>query len=116
MTLWLQWFTFFLTVNYVALGWFAGEMAKKGLKDPRPLKAVAALFIVQGVLGVLACALWCADFFKVEKFLRNAYADVYETARFPQRVYGFSLLIGICALLVVIVTWIYFFRQHWVEL
>ena len=49
MQMWMQWFTFFLTVNYAALGWFAGELAKQELKSYEALKEVALLFVSQNV-------------------------------------------------------------------
>jgi len=62
--LWVQWFTFFLTVNYVALGWFAGEIATGNLKNTSPLVRVAVLFICQDVLGIGIC-------FAVRRWIQN---------------------------------------------
>src|ERR1017187_149178 len=54
MALWVQWFTFFITVNYFGIGWFAQEIVKSGepLKDRRPLTYVSLLLISQCILGI----------------------------------------------------------------
>jgi hypothetical protein len=50
--LWVQGFTFVLTMNFVALGWFAGEIAQKHLEDYRPLQIVACLFVFMNVIAI----------------------------------------------------------------
>ena len=60
-TLYVSWFTFFLTVNYVALGWFTSTMVKGDLNDPIHLYAMTGNFVVQLVLGMAAsliCRKW----------------------------------------------------------
>ena len=45
MQLWVAWFTFFVTINYVGLGWFASEIFKGGNPNLRPLHYVAPVFV-----------------------------------------------------------------------
>jgi hypothetical protein len=60
-TLYISWFTFFLTVNYVALGWFTSTMVAGNFNDPTPLYAMAGNFIAQlalGITGTVVCRKW----------------------------------------------------------
>jgi hypothetical protein len=60
-TLYISWFTFFLTVNYVALGWFTSTMVAGNFNDPVPLYTMAGNFVVQlalGIAGTLLCRRW----------------------------------------------------------
>lgn len=60
-TLYISWFTFFLTVNYVALGWFTSTMVAGNFNDPTPLYAMAGNFISQlalGITGTVICRKW----------------------------------------------------------
>lgn len=57
-TLWVSWFTFFITVNYVGLGWFTTTMVEGTFKDNIPLYLTAGLFISQLILGITASIFW----------------------------------------------------------
>jgi hypothetical protein len=60
-TLWVSWFTFFVTVNYVALGWFTTTMVEGTFHDPIPLYVTAGNFIGQlglGIAATLFCRTW----------------------------------------------------------
>jgi len=50
--LWVQGFTFVLTANFVALGWFAGEIARGDLNEHKPLQIVACLFAFMNVIAI----------------------------------------------------------------
>jgi hypothetical protein len=52
MQLWVQWFSFFVTVNYVALGWFASDITHHKIEDRMPLIVVATFFSFQCLLGI----------------------------------------------------------------
>jgi hypothetical protein len=104
MQMWVQWFTFFLTVNYVALGWFAGEIAKGELKDRTSLVYVGVLFIVQGILGIWVSLVWRKHLLKMKKDLSMAYDTLMPASaptEFPHGAYGYAI-----ALLVVIGVWV----------
>jgi hypothetical protein len=60
-TLWLSWFTVFLTIIAVALGWFITTMVEGKFHDAMPLYVTAANFVSQLVLGIVAtqyCQRW----------------------------------------------------------
>ncbi len=52
MQVWVQWFSFFVTVNYVALGWFASDITHHKIEDRMPLIVVAMFFSFQCMLGI----------------------------------------------------------------
>jgi hypothetical protein len=98
MTLWVQWFVFFLTVNYVALGWFAGELAKNTITRPFPLICVAILFVVQGMLGIRVSWIW-------QGWFRSLSLRVSGCKTEPHKLYAASVLLGMAALVAVILLW-----------
>jgi len=51
----MNWFAFFVTVNYVTMGWFAKSSANEST-NPHIVPIVAGVFIVQNVLGVFGIA------------------------------------------------------------
>jgi hypothetical protein len=71
--LWVQGFTFVLTANFVALGWFAGAIAQKGLADYnyKPLQIVACLFAFMNVIAI------CVTF-GLRKWFAAAQADLLK--------------------------------------
>jgi hypothetical protein len=105
--LWVQWFTFFLTVNYVALGWFAS-----GANSPsnrKPLVYVATLFITQNTLGIIACLStrkWLDE--KANELDQRYRALGTEPPPFAHEFSRFAILLGAVALAIVAVTWIAF--------
>ena len=115
MMLWVQWFTFFITVNYLALGWFAGEIAKGELKSARPLVYVSVLFILQGSLGVWVSLIWRKHLLKTGNDLSSLYARMLSSSDspdFPHHAYGSSIVLGVIALVVVIGVWLAFLIRH----
>lgn len=52
--LFVGWYTFFLTVNFGAIGWFTSVLLTGGLKDSVPIIFIAIFFVVQIVLSYLA--------------------------------------------------------------
>ena len=49
--LYIGWYTFFLTVNFGAIGWFTGNLLTGALKDSLPIIFVAFFFVVQIALS-----------------------------------------------------------------
>ena len=104
MQLYVQWFIFFVGINYIALGWFAGHYI-----DPVVLSGVAILLSTQCVLGVwlsLSLRRWFiktgADVTSGHVALPNAVKPpVFSTALYANR-----MIAGCIALVAVVVTWI----------
>lgn len=54
-TLLVSWFTFFNTVNYVAIGWFINQVVEGKLKSIVPVLSITIFFIGNNVLAIAAC-------------------------------------------------------------
>ena len=52
--LYFSWYTFFLTVNFVAIGWFTSVLLTGALKVSLPIIIIATFFIVQLILSYMA--------------------------------------------------------------
>jgi hypothetical protein len=78
--LWVQAFTFVLTANFLALGWFAGEIAQETLKAQRPLQIVACLFAFMNVIAILVTFGLNKWFAKAGADLSKLYDAVEQTA------------------------------------
>jgi hypothetical protein len=108
MLLWVQWFTFFVSINYLAFGWFAGSDANK-LPSQHALWIASCLFISQCGLGV-----WVSLFFRnwltnADRELFGLYAALNAQANEPTfslPFYRLALALGTAALLVLIAGWI----------
>lgn len=114
-TLWVSWFTFFLTVNYVAIGWFTTTTEGNTI-DKQALFIVAGNFIVQLALGIAATMIlhrWTID---ADKNMKRVSAKIRELT--PRESHAFSfekgrlagfitpaLLIGACAMGVLVIAW-----------
>jgi hypothetical protein len=109
MQLWVQWFTFFLTVNYVALGLFAGEVSKKELHDPAPLVYVAGLFISQNLLGIVISAVAYRHFSNMGHSLESGYHVLgLIPPQFAHKFYALAVAIGAVAMALVAGCWFTF--------
>jgi hypothetical protein len=53
--LFLGWYTFFLTVNFGAIGWFTSVLLTGALKVSLPIIFVASFFVIQQVFSYAAC-------------------------------------------------------------
>ncbi|HJV66008.1 MAG TPA: hypothetical protein VJ550_09750 [Geomonas sp.] len=51
LQLYLTWYTFFLTVNFAAIGWFTSVLLTGALKVSLPTVYIAAFFIIQIILS-----------------------------------------------------------------
>lgn len=50
----MTWFAFFVTTNYLTLGWFAKDVGSaNGIANPFMVYTVASAFILQNVLGIV---------------------------------------------------------------
>ena len=54
-TLLVSWFTFFNTVNYLAIGWFINQVVEGKLKSIVPVSFITIFFIGNNMLAVGAC-------------------------------------------------------------
>ena len=61
--LYLGWYTFFLTVNYLAIGWFTSDLLVGTLKDSLPIIFIATFFVVQLIFSYVA-TLKVSDYFE----------------------------------------------------
>jgi len=53
----VNWYAFFVTVNYASMGWFAVQRERNASSETSSLIIlIASLFVLQNVLGILACA------------------------------------------------------------
>jgi hypothetical protein len=52
--LYLGWYTFFLTVNFGAIGWFTSVLLTGALKVSLPILFIAGFFIIQLILSYMA--------------------------------------------------------------
>ncbi len=51
----LSWYTFFLTVNFVVIGWFTSVLLTGALKASLPIVFITVFFLVQIILSHLGC-------------------------------------------------------------
>ncbi len=52
--LYLAWYTFFLTVNFAAIGWFTSVLLTDALKVSLPIVFLTAFFVVQIIISYIA--------------------------------------------------------------
>jgi hypothetical protein len=52
--LFLSWYTFFLTVNFVVIGWFTNDLLTGALKSSLPIIIIATFFLVQLIFSYIA--------------------------------------------------------------
>jgi hypothetical protein len=112
MQLWVTWFTFFVTLNFGALGWFASEIFKSPMADkhpdPRPLYCVGVVFVIQSILGILVSLIWKKQFEKTGCAISTAYLALRfdcSPPEFSGTAYGHAVVLGIVALTSVIAAW-----------
>lgn len=69
LTALISWFTVFVSVNYVAIGWVAAAVVRKEMK--LPVIALSTVFISQNGLGIYACRI-------TRSWFTRAYAEVVQ--------------------------------------
>jgi hypothetical protein len=104
--LFMGWFTVFVTVNFVTIGWLATSEKNGAYSAPPFASVVPVMLILQNLLGVLAA--W-----RVYVGLRrsnNQVADLEGIAEnetsVPIRLYSQTLLLVIAALIITVGAWI----------
>ena len=78
-TLLVSWFTFFNTVNYIAIGWFINQVVEGKLKTIVPVCAITIFFIGNNLLAVGACR-------ALRKYFTDTDDKIAEVARELQRI------------------------------
>lgn len=107
MQIWVQWFVFFLTVNYVAMGWFASKLADRTIKRPMAVWAVGALFVFQNFLGIGITLKFTEYFGQLDQSIALKYQRFRLAAPpLPIRMYSNGVRFGVAAMALVIGIWI----------
>jgi hypothetical protein len=81
MSLLVSWFTFFLTVNYFAIGWFISQVVQQTLKSVIPVYFITAFFLVQNLLAVGACQALKHYFIGVDDRLTEILENLQKTVQ-----------------------------------
>jgi hypothetical protein len=118
--LFITWFTFFITVNYVGIGWFASADKTTG-KAPPPVWLIASLFIAQCVLGIAVCGMLLWYFPNADKHTKSLQSKdesmdklLEGKTSMPLFVHRFSVYGGATAILTVLVAWvILWWKPNW---
>jgi hypothetical protein len=109
MQLWVQWFTFFVTVNYVALGWFASDITHHKIEDRMPLIVVAIFFSFQCALGIwvsLRLRIWFIATGNQANTIPTGGEKVPTNQGNPSaKFYAFAVLLGCFALGSIVLIW-----------
>jgi len=71
----LNWYTFFLTVNFAAISWFATVLLRGELKVTLPILVITAFFLLQAILSYLACI----EARKHFKSMHNRYCEILDS-------------------------------------
>jgi len=104
----VRWFTFFVTVNYVSMGWFATSARPSNM-----LPLIAGLFAIQNFLGILMCMGVKAYIASVRFGIMKNEAVGIGVA-FPDRVYVRAVNLMMVALLTILVVWLVLPCPHFV--
>ena len=105
----VQWFTFFITINYAVMGWLAAT------KRPKFVVLIATLFVIQNLLGICAELVifgWlqdakaCVD--RYDRLRAFSAGDPASDTCMPIRVYRRAVYLMIAALGTILVAWILF--------
>lgn len=116
MALWIQWFTFFISINYVAFGWFAGSDSTKP-PSHIAVKIAAALFISQCSLGIWISLSFRRWLKKADRELFGLYQRVHaerSEPTFSAQFYQLGVLLACVAMAALIIGWLAL--VHWLPL
>lgn len=109
MQIWVQWFSFFVTVNYVALGWFASDITHHKIEDRGPLIVVAIFFSFQCVLGIWVSRRLRTWFIETGKqgdtASGNDEINPIRSGNPSASFYAFAVLLGCFALSSIVLIW-----------
>jgi hypothetical protein len=110
LTALISWFTVFVSVNYVAIGWVAAAVVKR--ETGLPVMALSAVFISQNGLGIYAC--WIT-----RSWFKRAHAEVAKmcceskvlrsdalVSLFPHRMYGKAIFAMMVAQFLLAFVWL----------
>lgn len=107
----IKWYTFFVGVNYVSMGWFATHHDE--LASSNMILLIAGMFIMQNVLGIMACM-------RIKRYLLATGNEIIETeqglvgkelsdeareALIPSLVYSRSIQLMITGLVFIVLVW-----------
>jgi hypothetical protein len=111
LTALISWFTVFVSVNYVAIGWVAQALSQKGMR--LPVTVVSAVFISQNGLGIYACWIarsWFkgahAQVIKIGSELKVVRASEALGALFPHIMYSKAIFAMIVAQFLLALVWL----------
>lgn len=112
--LFVGWFTFFITLNFVALGW----LAKVGTEKPNPLivkNIVLALILFIG-LGILSGVTVVVQVRRtrallIGELMTTANSESIVRNSLPANLYTFNVVLMIIALLILVYFWINFWTN-----
>jgi hypothetical protein len=113
MALWVQWFTFFVGVNYLAFGWFAVSDRNK-LPTKSAVLIAACLFISQCALGIWVSLSFMQWLKKADLELFGLYKKLHAERiepTFSTHFYGLAITLGSVALGALIIGWLAL--VHW---
>lgn len=109
--LFITWFTFFITVNYVGIGWFAS--ADKASAKAPPVGLIALLFVIQCALGIAVCGMLQWYFPKTQEHIKSLQKKDESMEKvlggkttMPLFVYQFGVSGGMVAIITVAIAWI----------
>lgn len=72
----VSWFTFFNTVNYVAIGWFISQVIAGTMKSIVPIFSITIFFIVNNGLAVGACQALKKHFIETDNKITEVLGDL----------------------------------------
>jgi hypothetical protein len=107
MQMWVQWFTFFITVNYLGFGWFLQKTPDSNPPSRTALIAIASLLGLQCFLGVWVTLYFRRWLGKTHNNLMTAYKSLSHpvTLPFSLHFYQRCLELAAIALVSMIVAW-----------
>jgi hypothetical protein len=112
----VTWFTFFVVLNYGAMSWLAGSQTMS--QNHYALILVACGFILQNILGIIACLIVRKYFFRSNKRILDSqalllrqqsivedFADLGSQTCLPLRLYLSVVVLMIIALVPILAAW-----------
>jgi hypothetical protein len=113
----ITWFTFFVAINYGTMGWLTGATSKAPA-NYRMIALVACGFFLQNILGIIACFIVRAYFFRCngrtleaqavilrEKTIAEDPTDLAGQTCLPIRLYSTVIILMIIALVPILLAW-----------
>jgi hypothetical protein len=79
----VAWFTFFITVNYASMGWFASTKEQTASTSHAAIKWVSYLFILQDFLGIVVCVVIAIHFWHTNRRILLLHQQLTKLADAP---------------------------------